>query len=110
MRQLRILYDGQCPFCTRYVQLVRLRERFAVELIDARRDRERAGRYGLDLNAGMIVDLDGTVHHGAAAVSLLSRLSSKPGPLASPMVARLVYPFMRMGRNGVLRLLGRSPI
>lgn len=108
MRQLRIVYDGQCPFCSRYVELVRLRERFDVTLIDARRERERADAYGLDLNEGMIVDLDGSVHHGAAAVSLLSRLSRRPGPLAHPAVARWAYPVMRLVRQGTLRVLGRA--
>lgn len=110
MRQLRIVYDGQCPFCSRYVQLLRLRERFDVSLLDARREPERASRYGLDLNEGMIVDLDGTVHHGAAAVSLLSKLSRRPGPLSRPAMARLLYPAMRLGRQLTLRILGRKPL
>lgn len=110
MRQLRIVYDGQCPFCSRYAQLVRLREGFDVHLIDARREQETAASYNLDLNEGMVVDLDGAVHHGAEAISLLSRLSGRPGPLSSPTIARLVYPGLRLGRRVALRLLGRKQI
>lgn len=110
MRQLSIVYDGQCPFCSRYVQLVRLRERFSVSLIDARAERERAAGYGLDLNEGMIVDLDGAVYHGAAAVALLSRLARAPGPLSLPGVAKVAYPVMRFVRNLTLRVLGREPL
>lgn len=110
MRTLRIVYDGDCPFCTRYVQLMRLRERHAVELIDARREPERARAYGLDLNEGMIADLDGEIHHGAKAVALLSRLSRRPNPLASDRIAAFAYPVMRAGRNLALRLLGRRPL
>ncbi len=108
--ELRIVYDGECPFCARYVALMRLREGHAVRLIDARREPELAASYGLDLNAGMIADLDGAVHHGAAAVALLSRLSRRPGPLASDRLARAVYPLMRAGRGLALKLLGRRPI
>lgn len=110
MQQLHIVYDGQCPFCSRYVQLVRLRERVSVVLVDARREPERAAAYGLDLNAGMIADLDGVVHHGAAAVSLLSRLSRRPGPLAWAPLARVLYPAMRLGRQVTLKALGRHPL
>ncbi|HSP24134.1 MAG TPA: DCC1-like thiol-disulfide oxidoreductase family protein [Saliniramus sp.] len=110
MASLRIVYDGDCPFCSRYVALMRLRERHKVELVDARREPEKAQAYGLDLNEGMIVDLDGAVHHGARAVALLSRLSRRPGPLASDRLAALAYPVMRAGRNLTLRLLGRKRI
>ena len=35
--QAWIIYDGQCPFCSRYVRLVRLRDSLGqVELVDAR--------------------------------------------------------------------------
>lgn len=110
MQSLTVVYDGQCPFCSGYVQLVRLRERVSVVLVDARREPERAAAYGLDLNAGMIADLDGVVHHGAAAVSLLSSLSRRPGPLAWAPLTRAVYPIMRLGRQVTLKVLGRSPL
>lgn len=110
MTPLRIVYDGECPFCASYVALMRLRENYAVELIDARTHPTPARAYGLDLNAGMIVDLDGEVHHGASAVTLLSRLSRRPGPLSSARVARWLYPWMRRGRAITLRLLGRQPL
>ncbi|WP_296474400.1 thiol-disulfide oxidoreductase DCC family protein [Roseinatronobacter sp.] len=110
MTPLRIIYDGECPFCASYVRLLRLRESHAVRLIDARIDPETARGYGLDLNEGMIVDLDGEVYHGARAVALLSRLSRGPGLLRSDRVAERVYPWMRRGRALVLTLLGRKPL
>lgn len=109
-RPLRIVYDGDCPFCSRYVRLLRLREQFDVELLDARRAPDQAQAYGLDLNEGMIADVDGEVHHGAEAVSLLARLSQRPGALSSRRLARALYPIMRLGRRVTLRLLGRKPL
>ncbi len=107
MTPLRIVYDGECPFCASYVALLRLRERYAVHLIDARTDPAPARAYGLDLNGGMIVDLDGKVYHGARAVALLSRLSRRRGLLASDCVAEAIYPWMRRGRALALWLLRR---
>ena len=110
MTTLHVVYDGECPFCSSYVSLLRLREQYDVHLVDARKEPEFAARYGLDLNEGMIVDLDGEVHHGARAVSLLSRLSGAISPLRSERVARAVYPLFRFGRNVALKVLGRRLI
>jgi hypothetical protein len=90
--------------------MVRLKERFDVELLDARQAPQKAASYGLDLNEGMIADLDGEVHHGADAVWLLSRLSRRPGPFADRRIARALYPVMRLGRRLTLGALGRKPI
>lgn len=118
MRPLRIVYDGDCPFCSRYVRLLRLRENFTVELVDVRSQPEVARRYGLDLNEGMIADIDGDIHHGSDAVWMLSLLSSRSGFLnralaaafSSRTVARILYPVMRLGRRIALRSLGRRPL
>ena len=119
---LRILYDGECPFCSAYVRMLRLRKSVgAVELIDARQphpavDRVRA--LGLDLNQGMVVLMNGEVLHGDAAMHRLALLSGPSATLNAafawlfrdPGRARRVYPALRAGRNLALRLLGRQPI
>jgi predicted DCC family thiol-disulfide oxidoreductase YuxK len=110
MATLHIIYDGDCPFCSSYVALLRLRGQYDVRLVDARKEPVLAAQYGLDLNEGMIVDLDGKVHHGARAVSLLSGLSSSISPLRSERVVRAVYPLFRFGRNVALKVLGRRQI
>jgi len=110
MAALRIIYDGECPFCSRYAAYQRLREEYTLHLVDARAEPELAGSYGLDLNEGMIIDLDGRVYYGADAVCLLSQLSQRPGPLRHERVARALYPLLRFGRNMTLKILGRKPI
>ncbi len=110
MKQLRIVYDGDCPFCANYVGLMRLRETYSVELVNAREDRALADSYGLDLNEGMIVDVEGRVLHGSRAVAFLSRVSRWPGLLRSDKVAAALYPWMRLGRTVTLKILGRKPL
>ena len=117
-----IVYDGECPFCSAYVRMTRLRDNVgAVRLIDARSDDPLAvglRQSGLDLDRGMVVRLDGQIHHGDAAMVLLSSLSTESGAFnrlmralfRSPGRARVLYPVLVAGRNATLRLLGRRKI
>jgi predicted DCC family thiol-disulfide oxidoreductase YuxK len=117
-----IVYDGQCPFCSRYVQLVRLRETLGqVQLVDARKGGpqvEEVRKAGLDLDEGMVLKLDGRLYHGAECIHMLALLSTRSGwfnrvtaaVFRSHTTSRLLYPALRAGRNAVLRLLGRSKI
>lgn len=117
-----IVYDGECPFCSRYVELVRLREAIGpVKLINARSggalvDEVRAA--GFDLDDGMVLKLDGRLYHGADCIHMLAMLSTPSGwfnrlnaaVFRSSGVSKLLYPVLRAGRNTVLRLLGRSKL
>ena len=117
-----IVYDGECPFCSKYVELVRLRESLGdVELINARNggalvDEIRAA--GLDLDDGMLLKLDGRLYHGADCIHMLALLSTPStwfnrvnlALFRSSAASHLLYPMLRAGRNAVLRLLGRSRI
>lgn len=117
-----IVYDGQCPFCSRYVRLVRLRETLGqVQLVDARKGGpqvDEVRQAGLDLDEGMVLKLDGRLYHGADCINMLALLSTPSSGFnrlnaalfRSPTASRLLYPVLRTGRNAVLRLLGRSKI
>ena len=58
-----IVYDGDCPFCSRYVKLVRLREALgAVSIINAREGGplvDEIVEAGFDLDEGMVLKVDG---------------------------------------------------
>lgn len=115
-----IFYDGQCPFCSRYVSLLRLRETVGtVRLVDLRKDesvRKSLFEQGFDLDQGMVAEIDGERFAGAEAVQRLSLLSTSSGAfnalnhrlMESPLFSRLLYPLLRAGRNASLLLLGRD--
>ncbi|HXF53344.1 MAG TPA: DCC1-like thiol-disulfide oxidoreductase family protein [Hyphomicrobiaceae bacterium] len=119
---IQIVYDGQCPFCTSYVRLVRLRKAVGqVDLINARDPHPLVDEIvaaGLDLNEGMAAKYEGRLYHGHECVHLLSTLSEPEGMssgllkrlFASKGRTRLLYPYMRGGRDIVLRILGRTQI
>ncbi len=119
---LSIVYDGQCPFCTAYVKLVRLRETVGgVELIDARGDHpmlEDIRAHGLDLDNGMVVAMNDEFHHGDRAMTLLAAMTTPSGAFnrlvrlgfSQPAISRLLYPPLVLGRKLTLRLLGRPAL
>jgi predicted DCC family thiol-disulfide oxidoreductase YuxK len=120
---ISVVYDGECPFCSSYVTLYRIRERAKqVHLIDARSAShpilDEVRRAGLDLDEGMAVKFNGRFYHGAAAMNILAILGSN-GTLFNrlngalfrhPHLARFLYPMLVRGRWIVLRLLGRRLI
>ena len=117
--KVRVVYDGDCPFCSDYAAYQRLREAGAeLELLDARAHRESLAAMGItaaDLEDGMVVFVDGTRHDGADAMHALSQLTRPPrrwwvravaAITASRPLARAIYPALKLGRRIVLRLLG----
>ena len=117
-----IVYDGDCPFCSRYVTMVRLRDSIGpVRLVNARDPDpivDDLKRQGYDLDQGMVLKMGGRIYHGADCITTLAMLSTSVGAFnrinaalfRSPTASRLLYPAMRAGRGLVLRLLGRTKI
>lgn len=117
---LSIYYDGDCPLCSRYVRLLRLRDTFGeLRLVDVREDssaRKTLKARGITLDEGMAVDIDGTWYEGSDAVHALAALSTPSTAFnrinrllfASRRSSGLLYPLMRGGRNILLFLLGRQ--
>ena len=120
--KLEIIYDGECPFCTSYVKMVRLKESFdTVELISAREDHPLVKEMldkGYDLDNGMIVKHGETIYYGSDAVNFMSVMSSDAGLFNRllkelfkyKLSAKIAYPFLRFGRNSVLFLKGSKQL
>lgn len=121
MADLTIIYDGECPFCSAFVRMVRLQQRVgSVALIDARSGNPlvtKAQENGCDLNRGMVVIWQTRLFHGAEAMHLLTVLTEGgvAGALqrllfGTPARAARVYPLLAAGRRALLFVLGRRPI
>ena len=117
-----IVYDGECPFCSRFVAWQRLKESVgAVQMFDARKAGDLSVALwdaGYDLNEGMVLIWNDQVFHGDECVHRLALLSSGSGlfntlnawVFRSPRISALLYPILRTGRNTLLCLLGRRKI
>jgi predicted DCC family thiol-disulfide oxidoreductase YuxK len=118
-KNIRIYYDGACPFCNSYVRLLRIRASFNVELIDAREYPLVARQFaaeGMSLNAGMAVEIGSVRYHGAAAIQLLALIDT-PGNAFNwinyhlfrhKWLAKCLYPIMRCARSIILAVTKRS--
>ena len=117
-----IVYDGECPFCSRYVKMLRLRDAIGgVELVDARMEHPAVrllNERNIDLDEGMALVQNGQISHGAECVHKIALLTTSSGIFnrlnawifRSARVSRLLYPFLRFGRNMTLRILGRRQL
>jgi len=117
-----IVYDGECPFCSAYTSLLKLRQNVGrVELVNARQPHmilNEVAQHHIDLDEGMAVRFEGRWFHGADCIHLLAVLSDG-GSLANRILATLfrsrpvawmLYPWLRAARNFTLTLLGRKKI
>lgn len=117
-----VVYDGECPFCSNYVKMLRIRESLGnVQLLDARQGGAVVARLqqaGIDLDEGMaLVDGDRILHgdaclHALASMSTSSDLFNRLNAaiFRNRTATRLLYPVLRSGRNATLRLLGRKKL
>ena len=118
---LSIYYDGQCPVCTNYVRYYRLLNGGDISLVDLRQHPDKVRQFstrGLNVDDGMILELDGQTYHGVQAVHMLALLSTPVGvfnrlnrwAFSRPRLAKFLYPALVGGRNMLLWLLGRKKI
>ena len=116
-----LLYDGECPFCSRYVRLMRLRETVDLKLIDARTPSpalDAALAKGFCIDKGMVLELDGQHYHGDACLNILALLSSRSTAFnrlmallfTSPKIEKVAYPVLRAGRSAALKLIGQPKL
>lgn len=119
---LLLIYDGECPFCSRYVRLLRLRETVGeLQLLDARHDGPEVAALqalGYVIDEGMVLKMAGRYYHGDDCLHVLAMMSSQQGwfnrlnfwLFRSAAASRIAYPILRAGRNLVLKIMGRRKL
>lgn len=117
-----IYYDGECPFCRRYVRYLSLQKTVdTLRIVDLRTSPDALQSFmalGINVDGGMVLELDGKLHWGTDAAHRLALLSTPSGTfnrinrwmLGHRIGASLIYPLLRMGRAVVLLMLGRQAI
>ena len=119
--QVIVYYDGDCPFCSSYADLLRIRQEtgLSVELRNAREWPEEVGilrRRGYDMDAGMLVVHGTAVYLGHDALHRVATMSPTfrrvrdlmDFPFRWNLLGRLAYPFARGARRIALLFRGRD--
>ncbi|HUF57245.1 MAG TPA: DCC1-like thiol-disulfide oxidoreductase family protein [Thermohalobaculum sp.] len=117
-----LLYDGECPVCSRYVLWTNIREEHpGIMLLNAR---EHPGLVaalraeGIEINDTMLLHVEGRDFVGAAAMAKLGEYTPRATPRQriarwlgrSPLLSDRGYAGLVAGRKLLLRLLGREQI
>jgi predicted DCC family thiol-disulfide oxidoreductase YuxK len=118
-----LLYDGDCPVCSMYVAMSRLRQLHpSLRVVSARSEHALVAelrREGYEINEGMVLSLDGTIYFGADAMRMIASLGRRSPSLwrraalaltGTAPWARPLYPWLNRGRQVLLRMLSRHPI
>ena len=118
-----LLYDGECPVCSAYVAMSRLRQLYPDLRVMSARDQPdmvaALRRDGYEINKGMVLSLDRKLYFGAEATRMIATLGrASPARwrrmllagIGSAPWARALYPWLNRARQVLLWMLGRTPI
>jgi len=116
-----LVYDGECPFCSRYAAMQRLQDRYDLELINARNSHpvvDDIRRQKLSLDQGMVLKIDDRYYHGNRCLNLLALMAADTGFFSRatklifghPRIAALLYPLLAAGRGLTLLIVGRRKL
>lgn len=117
-----LVYDGACPMCTAFSKTVRIRQAVGnLQLINARESHpilKEIKDKKLNLDEGIVLKYNGILYFGADALNMLALLGTEnywfnrlnAFLFRSKYIAKLLYPFLRSIRNGLLWYNGKSKI
>ena len=119
MKELIIYYDKDCPFCSKYSELVKLRSSYKVNLLNARDFPEAMNRFldlGMDINEGFIIQVGDEFLQGDKAVVFLSKEMRADAFFDSLLLRMmknkyfmlLVYPIVKKIRIVLLWIIGKN--
>ena len=114
------IYDGECPFCNHFAQLLELKSNLLeFEIIDGRKNLDLLSRLytkGYDLNNGAILISDKNIMHGADAINWICSEIKEPSDsllevlriiFTSNKRTNFLFPFLLWGRRLSLTLKGK---
>ncbi len=105
-----LIYDGECPFCDKFVELMQLKHAMPLLILhNARIDNQLTNALysnDYDLNKGMVLIYKEQIFYGDKCIHKLSQLIEKNNffnkiiyiCFRNQLVAKVLYPILRSGR------------
>jgi len=114
------IYDGECPFCNHFAQLLELKSSLSdFEILDGRENLAlltKLYNQGYDLNKGAILISNDNIMHGADAISWICSEIKEPSDsllellrilFTSNKRTNILFPLLLWGRRLTLTLKGK---
>lgn len=120
MKTIKLYYDDECPFCKEYSRYVKLKQNYEITVINARDEHMQIREFkkkGMDINKGMILEIDGQLWQGEEAILQIDYLlvhktfSDKVRTFVTtiPYLMKLLYPVIKGFRYITLKIIGKNP-
>ena len=115
------IYDGECPFCNHFAQLLELKSCLPdFEILDGRKNLallSQLYKQGYDLNKGAILISNGNIMHGANAINCICSEINEPSDsllevlriiFSSNKRTNFLFPLLLLGRRLSLTFKGKG--
>ena len=118
--RILFIYDGECPFCNYFAELLELKSSLpSIQILDGRKNLEHLTQLyqqGYDLNNGAILITNGEVIHGADAINWICSELKEPNDslleflriiFTSNKRSKILFPFLLWSRRVLLTIKGK---
>ena len=116
---LTFIYDGECPFCNHFAELLELKSKIKdIKILDGRKNPELIKdllNKGYDLDKGAILVKNKEIFHGANAINTICKLINQPSSRLLEILSatfkssnrtKFIFPFLVTARR--LALISRG--
>ena len=120
-KELLFIYDGDCPFCNHFAQLLELKSNLpSLKIIDGRENLEKLTELynkGYHLNKGAIIINNGEIKHGSEAINWICSELKEPNHslleilkiiFRSSKRSKKIFPFLLWSRRILLLVKGKE--
>ena len=111
-KDLTFIYDGKCPFCNHFAELLELKSKINnISIIDGRKDKELISFLldkGYDIDKGAILLKGDNIFHGAEAINTVCKQINNPSGNLLKLLSKifksdkrtnLLFPFLLRARR-----------
>ena len=115
------IYDGECPFCNHFAELLEIKSKIAnIKILDGRKNLNLIKsllKRGYDLDKGAILLKDEDIFHGADAINTICKQINNPSSSLLLLLSRIfkstkrtkvLFPFLIRARRFALISKGVS--
>ena len=112
---LTFIYDGECPFCNHFAELLELKSEInRISIMDGRKNRKIVSSLldkGYDIDKGAILIMDDEIFHGAEAINTVCKQINNPSGSLIRLLSNifksskrttLLFPFLVRARRFAL--------